>query len=136
MSLREKILAVKDEKKDSVPCPEWGVDVPIRSLTAHQMERWWDILNDHAEKGIDPPGGRKASVVMMGCVDENGEDLFKAEDIEVLGKKHPVVISRLFKAIQEISGITQTAAVSAEKKQPEPTNSSSIGCVNVPESST
>lgn len=124
-TLRERILSKNDANTELVPVPEWGESVRVRSLTAQEQERWWDILTAHDEKGIDPPGGRKASLVFMGCVDDEGNDLFKPEDIPVLGNKHPIAVNRLFVAIQKLSGMTNEVQAEIEKKPDDQTNSSS-----------
>ncbi len=126
-TLRERVLAKDDSNTDVVQVPEWGESIRIRSLTALEQERWWDILTMHDEKGIDPPGGRKASLVYMGCIDDEGGDLFKPEDIPILGQKHPVAMNRLFSAIQKLSGMTTEVQADIEKKPDDQTNSSSTG---------
>lgn len=126
-TLRERILAKIELPTEIVDVPEWGEKVTVRSLTAEEQERWWDILTLHAEQRIDPPGGRKASFVFMACLDESGKDLFKPEDIPAIGKKHPAAINRLFTAIQRLSGMTNEAQADLEKKRDAQTNSSSTG---------
>ena len=126
LSLRERILGKEDAKTSVVDVPEWGESIRVRSLTAHEQERWWDILDQQA-KGNEPAGGRKASFVMMACLDETGADLFKPEDVAVLGKKHPEAIHRLFAEIQKLSGMASEVQAEIEKKPDDTTNSSSIG---------
>lgn len=136
MGLRESILAVDDSHSEVVEVPEWKCSVRVRSLNEEEMERWWDILNDHAEKGVDPPGGRKAALLVMGCIDEKGESVFKAEDQVALGKKHPEAINRLFSAIQRLSAMTEEERLAIEKKLKETTSSSPTGSQTDGESTT
>jgi hypothetical protein len=125
MSLRDRILAKNDSPTEQVLIPEWGETVTVRSLTAHEQERWWDILTAHSERGVEPPGGRKASFVYMACLGEDGTELFKPEDIPTLGQKHPAAINRLFDAIQRLSGMTKEVQAEVEKKPDAQTSSSS-----------
>lgn len=122
---RERILAQSDVLTELVPVPKWGETVRVRSLTAEEVERWWTIVDQHKEQGIDPPGGRRASLVFMGTINEDGSDLFKIEDIPSLGKKHSDAIQPVFEAILRLSGLTKEAAADIEKKPDAPTNSSS-----------
>jgi hypothetical protein len=126
-TLRERILLKSDNKTAVVFVPEWDEQVKVRNLTAHEIERWYDILSDHTEKGVDVAGGRKASLVFMGSINDDGTSLFQAEDIKLLGEKHPTAIHRIFEAIRRVSGLTEEVQAEAEKKPDDQTNSSSTG---------
>lgn len=136
MGLRESILAVDDSHSEVVEVPEWKCSVRVRSLNEEEMERWWDILNDHAEKGVDPPGGRKPAMIVMGCINDDGTSMFKPEDQVELGKKHPEAIHRIFAAIQRLSAMTEEERLAIEKKLKETTSSSPTGSQTDGESTT
>ncbi len=113
MSLLTKalILAVNDAEYDTVPVPEWGGEVRIRSLTGAERT----ILRDRGEKAAS----WDAMVVAMGVVDDKNANLFTVEETALLAKKHPLVLERVAKVILEMSTMTPEARAEAEKKRKE-----------------
>lgn len=129
MLTREQILGMNAEKRETVDVPEWGGPVLVRSVSAAQEEQWFNIVNDWNEKGICAPAGKRGSLVMMGCINEDGTPLFTEKDAAWIGGPRCSVdaIDRLFAAIQRLSGMTAEEAAEIEKKPDSPTNSSSTG---------
>lgn len=127
MGLRETILAIDDKRIGSVEVPEWGCTIGVRSLTTIEMERWWDIVTDHTQKGIDPPGGRQVALVFMGTVNPDGTPLFRVEDLPSLGEKFPGAIDRVFNEIRRLSGMTKEEEAVIEKKPENQTSYSPTG---------
>lgn len=124
LSLRERIIAKSDRRTKQVYVDSWGETVTVQSLTSEQVERWYQIVDNYKENGVSPPGGRRASVVFMGTIDDIGKDLFRAEDIPLLGEKHVSAITVIFDAIMEISGLTDEAKKDIEKKPKQNMSSS------------
>lgn len=120
------VKAIRSQRTQVVPVPEWGMSIKVRGVTAMEQEHWWDILDDW-RKGVFAPAGKRGSLVMMGCVNEDGSPLFSATDAEFIGSSEFAVIDRLYTAIQDCSGVTPEVQSEIEKKHERPTSSSSTG---------
>ncbi|NBW09974.1 MAG: hypothetical protein EBR82_18305 [Caulobacteraceae bacterium] len=123
-------LSVKSLPKPAtelVDVPEWGGKIMVRPMNVLEQERFWEILDD-AKNGIQSPAGKRGSVVMSVAMTEDGKEFFTPEDAEWIGTEaDPVVIDRLFNAIQRLSGATPREQADIEKKPEITTNSSSSG---------
>lgn len=87
---KAKILAAKDVKVESVPVPEWGDDVFIKTLSGTERDAFEDAYSADKMKNF-----RVRFLVLTLC-DENGDRLFADSEVDELGKKSAGVISRLF----------------------------------------
>ena len=140
MSLsRDQILQFQDIKTTEVDCPEWGGSVRIRALTLAQAQDWRrssltkTIVRDKegkpsTEYNVDPDKLAKSDVrlIVAAAVDDDGKALFSAGDVELLMQKSPAPVTRLAKAIVELSGMRNEAAEEAEGfSEPNPSDSSS-----------
>lgn len=139
MALTREQIRARDtgaKRTDKVYVEAWGTDVYVRRMSVIEQERYWDILDD-ARRGIYAPAGKRGSLVMMCAINEDGTDLFTAEDAAWLGSEADTgAIDKVFDAIQELSGVTRGAQVEIAKKPEEPTNTSSDGAPTAGESGT
>lgn len=109
---RDAILGADDLRYEVVPCPEWGGDVRIRSLTGAQRDRFEVQLGQQAGLGgtgkpnVAGLDNVRASLLALCIVDEDGQPLFTAADVAALGGKNALVIERLFTAARRLSGLT------------------------------
>jgi hypothetical protein len=87
---KAKILSAKDVKVETLPVPEWGGDVFVKTLSGTERDAFEDAYSSDKMKNF-----RVRFLVLTLC-DENGERLFSDSEIEELGKKSASVISRLF----------------------------------------
>ena len=92
------ILSADDHRYDTVDCPEWGGDVRVRGLTAYEQSAIMKLGEERKNEAV-------VKVVMFGCVDENGQRLFDAEDVKQLQTKSYAVIERLGKRILQLTGV-------------------------------
>lgn len=140
MSLsREQILQFQDIKTTEVDCPEWGGSVRVRALTLAQAQDWRRSSltktivkakdgKPSTEYNVDPDKLAKSDVrlIVAAAVDEEGKALFNSADVELLMQKSPAPVTRLAKAIVELSGMVQGAVEDAEGfSEPSPSDSSS-----------
>lgn len=109
---RQSILAASDLQTETVPVPEWGGDIIIRTLTASARD-----LADQVLKGADDEGnGLQAARFIAACaVDEQGQPLFTEADITQLAGKANHVITRVFRACLRVNGIGKGAVETARK---------------------
>ena len=103
---REAILQVQDLPTERVPVPEWCGEIIVRGLTG--------VERDQFEQSIVETRGKntkvnlrniRAKLVVLCCVDEQGNRIFRDEDAEVLGRKSAVALNRVFEVAQRLSGL-------------------------------
>ena len=107
---KNAILASDDYKFASVSCPEWGGEVRVRGLTAYEQSVITKLITEDKKHDIT------LKVVQFGCVDENGERLFSAQDMDELKKKSFAVIERLGEKIMKLTGVGDADEVENLKK--------------------
>lgn len=104
---RSEILAVDDLKTETVSVPEWGGEVMVRSLTGAERDYFESsIVSLDGKKTKTDLSNVRAKLVVVSCVDENGDSLFTAEDVEALGEKSASALQRVFEVAQHLSGLT------------------------------
>ena len=100
------ILNAKDLREKIMEVPEWGGSLTLRELTAN--DRDWlqaSMVNAAGDKDavtIENKEGTKLAItgfqtklVALSIVDESGKQLFSNDDVEVLGRKSGIVLSRV-----------------------------------------
>ena len=105
MLTREQFLSAADLQPVRVDVPEFGEGafVFVRGLTAGEREQW-ELAYLAADVDEREPRIR-AGMVALATVTENGDKVFKAEDVEALASKSAGVIDRLYEKIRELSGL-------------------------------
>jgi CO/xanthine dehydrogenase FAD-binding subunit len=95
MLTREMILGADDLPKQEVAVPEWGGSVYVRALTGAervQFERVVFAATDEDEATV------MAQLVALCTVDEQGNRLFTAEDVEALNRKNSRCLNKVASA--------------------------------------
>src|SRR5690606_2821772 len=89
---KSDIMKVDDLKLERVPVPEWGGCVLIRSLTASELDDFEaSILADDGSKDYT---NLRANFVSRCLINEDGSQMFSAEEAEMLGQKCAAAIDR------------------------------------------
>lgn len=102
---REDILEVDDRKYETVPCPEWGGDVRLRSISGTQRDAFEESLikTNGNDRKVNMRNAR-AKLIILCAVDEDGRALFAADDLNALGRKNAAPLDRLFDVCQKLTG--------------------------------
>ena len=95
----ESNLAADDFQYADVDCPEWGGVVRVRSLSGGQRSVITQRIQSKDTENLEE------LLVIMGCVDENGNRIFTNAHMDALKKKSNSPIQRISKKIMELSGI-------------------------------
>jgi hypothetical protein len=104
---REAILGADDLRTQDVDVPEWGGKVRIRSLTAHDRDAIETAVYGAQKEGKYAPENVRA-LYAAGCiVDEKGDPLFSAADVEALGRKSAAALNRVYEAVLELNAIAE-----------------------------
>lgn len=116
----ESILAADDFQYADVDCPEWGGVVRVRSLSGGQRSVITQRIQSKDTENLEE------LLVIMGCVDENGNRIFTNAHMDALKKKSNSPIQRISKKIMELSGIgTADEKLKEAKKNSDPSDDSS-----------
>ena len=106
---RKAILLADDLPKQEVQIDEWGGTVFVRSLTGRERNIWEEQVGksnkQHGYLKFDVKAGYLAWFASIVCVDENGNQLFKKEDMEALGNKGAAALSKIWDVGSKLSGL-------------------------------
>jgi len=111
MLTKAQILKADDLPNDVVQVPEWGGEVTVRTLAAWEKDQWEESLTESKGKKMKlDMGNLRAKLCALCIVDGKGNRLFSDKDIEALGKKSALVISRIYDAAAALNGIGEEDA--------------------------
>lgn len=108
---RDQIIgedAVDDTNYDTVPCPEWGGDVRLKSISGTKRDNYEASLIDErgSSRKMNLRNARAKLIILTAC-DETGRPLFTSEDLRALGAKNAAPLDRLFDAARKLTGMSE-----------------------------
>lgn len=106
MLTRDAILNVSDKRVQKVAVPEWGGDVCVRVLSGAERDRFEYSLQPDKfgrKPGMESFRARFAALVLC---DEQGERLFKDQDIPALAAKSAPALDRVVEAALTLNAMT------------------------------
>jgi hypothetical protein len=113
---KKQILEVSDAMVEAVEVPEWGLTVYVRTLTGTDLD---DFEGENYEivKGQVKVNKRnvRARLLARALCTEEGVPLFTAKDVDALGAKSGMALSRLTAVARRINGLDDKAVEAAEK---------------------
>lgn len=104
---KEAVLQVEDTTQEWFEVPEWGGQVPLRSLNAWEQSNYQNglmsIKQDHKGKFNTTPNltGANVKLAALGIADDGGPWF----TVEELKGKSAAAINRIAERIREISGM-------------------------------
>jgi hypothetical protein len=102
MLSKDDILKSDDLAKETVPVPEWGGEVIVKTLTGTERDYFESSVYHDGVRDFD---NIRAKLCVMSMVDEAGKTLFTVYDIERLGAKSGKALDRVFAVAKRLSGI-------------------------------
>lgn len=115
---RDMLLKPVERPTETVELPELGegVSVIVTGMTAKERA---DFDNQFTSRKGEPMLKRVAEgrerLVVACCRSENGSKMFTTDDVAQLGKQSVIVIERIVKAAQRVSGIGEDDLEEAAK---------------------
>lgn len=114
---KDQILEASDLVTETVAVSEWGGDVRVRTMTGTDRDAFEDSL---FSVGVDGKATRDVSnlavkLLTMTIVDDDGNRLFGAADIAMLGRKSSAAINRVYAVASRLNGIGAKAEDDAAK---------------------
>ncbi len=104
---RDAILGVNDLPTCDVEIKAWGGTVRVRSLTGAERDQFEADLIAARHAGGVSPGNIRARFAAMCIVDEDGKNLFTADDIERLGGKSGTALDLIYQAVLKFNALTE-----------------------------
>lgn len=104
---RDSILKASDIEVEYVEVPEWKGSVKVTGLTGTEKSDYEATL--FKQKGKDVEMNMKnamVKLVVLTCIDEEGNKIFQRADVEALGAKSGKAISKVYKVAAKLSGLT------------------------------
>lgn len=104
---RDQILSANDRPVKEIDVPEWGGAVLIRPLGGDERDEYETSMISMSGSSLEVRmKNARARLVSIGCVDEQGNRLFSAKDVELLAKKSAAALDRVYTEIRAVSGLS------------------------------
>ena len=105
---KEQILNAKDIETEEVEVKEWDGSVLVKGLSALERDKWEASVFKQKGKNSEMNWiNARAKLVKLTAVDEAGNCIFDAKDIEALGNKSAAALEKVFTVAQRLSGLTK-----------------------------
>lgn len=111
------ILTAKDIKTEVVDVPEWGGAVTVRMMTGADRDAF-----ENSVVVTDSKGNRKtdltnvrSKLIAMTVVDEAGELMFTAGELDAIGRKSASALDRIAVVARRLNGMGADSVENAEK---------------------
>lgn len=105
---KEQIIASEDLKHEDVEVPEWGGSVRVVAMSGTARDAFEDTLVKRVGEKIEQDLGNYRAKVCAACmIDEDGNRLFSAKEVQALGQKSSAAIERVFDAADRLNGLTR-----------------------------
>ena len=112
---REQILNVRDLPLREVTVEAWdGASVWLRTISAGERDRFF-LMSRKSPDSLEPdPENFRARLLVYCICDENGERLFRDDEVELLGEKCAGAINQLYAEAQSLNGFNRPDAEQIE----------------------
>jgi len=102
---RDDILGASDIRKEKVKA--WGGEVWVRGMTGAERDRFESsVIQFKGSSQNLNLSNIRAKLCALTICDESGTRLFNEADVQALGEKSAVELSKVFIVAQRLSGIT------------------------------
>jgi len=108
MLTAKQILALDDLPRREVEIPEWGGSVYVRALTGAERDQLERSLSQSSTIS-------RAAIVVMCCVDGDGNPLFSQSDVAALTNKNGQALERIVSAALAFNALTDEALADVGK---------------------
>lgn len=106
------ILESSDLAHEDVPVPEWGGTVRVRAMNGAERDEFRSAISGD---GPVPIGKFSAALLVATIVDENGDRLFSAEDMDALQAKSAKSLDVPAEVAMRLNGLGVKASEAAAK---------------------
>lgn len=107
---RDNILNSKDITTEKLDVPEWGGEVHIKVMTSKQRDAYEEFFTS------DKRTNMRARLAALTVCNPDGVLVFNNGDIEALGEKSALALSRVFNVAMRMNGYDDKEIDELEKK--------------------
>lgn len=109
------ILAAKDLTPEVVAVPEWGGEVAVRGLRSAERDAYETTMfkTEDGRRVLNTENAR-ARLVVLCCVDQNGNRIFTDDDAQALGLRSAAALDRVYTVAARLSGLAAGKAEDAK----------------------
>lgn len=111
---KSSILAIADLKHEDVPVPAWGGSVRVRAMSGAERDEFRASISTEDGQGI-PVGKFAVALLVATIVDEAGQRLFSASDMDALQKKSAAALDAPAAVAMRLNGLGGRAIEDAVK---------------------
>ncbi len=113
MLKREEILSKTSLKTEKLTIEEWGGDVMVSEMSGAMRDGWEQSIREKDPSGklISP----RAKLIIFTVIDENGERIFKDDDIEAIGKLSSSTLEKICLTAMRLNGLGSEEIDKAKK---------------------
>ena len=114
MSVKDKIRAAKDFKSEVVDCPEWDMQIEVRTMRGVDRARM--LKSSSNDKGEVVGEMFQAYLIAISSYDPaTGERIFSEDDVEWIQEKSVDVLDRISEVAMRINGLDKKTIEQTEK---------------------
>jgi hypothetical protein len=109
MSLtREQILSNKSFRSKTIEIPEWGGEVRLKAMSGADREAMESVVYEDVGGKLQIKKGVSymAEMLLRTWCDDDGNLLFKPDEINLIQEKDSVILARIFKVAAEVNGLS------------------------------
>ena len=113
MLKREEILSKTSLKTEKVIIEEWDGEVLVSEMSGAMRDGWEQAIREKDSSGrlVSP----RAKLIVFTVVDENGNRIFKDDDIEAIGKLSSETLEKICAAAMRLNGLGADEISKAKK---------------------
>lgn len=112
--LKDKIKSADDIVKETVECPEWGVNVEVRTMSGFKRAELLQNCIDKDKGDFDQIKWQAGIIVTCSFDPESGEQIFTMEDVTWLMEKSSAPLERIAATATRLNGLAPGALREAE----------------------
>jgi hypothetical protein len=103
---RDDILKAEDRRTEEVQVPEWGGTVLVQGMSGQQRDEFEaSMLVRRGGQMVTDVANVRAKIVAWCVVDDDGQRLFTASDVDALGRKSAAALNRVHDVATRLSGL-------------------------------
>ncbi len=124
---KDQILSADDLQTKDVYVKPWDGYVRIRTMTAHERDRFEQMMFSNRGGKKERMDDVRATLVSLTVVDEDGKRMFSDKDVKALSKKSAAALDKIFSEAQSLNAVSDEDVEEIAKNSEETQDDSSDG---------
>lgn len=116
---KDQILKVEDLDTKDIYVKPWGGYVRIRTMTAHERDRFEQMMFSNRGGKKERMDDVRATLVSLTVVDEDNKRMFTDKDVKALSKKSAAALDKIFDEAQKLNRVTDEDVEEMTENLPE-----------------